>query len=234
MRWVTAFVLGIGMVFGLRADAERAALAQPTEKPFGLPFDTDPGPSTWLLGQLYGNTTGAYRTRVVWYGAGQGLHFGLDFPARCGTTVVAIGDGEVIGVDDLSHGAGPHNLIIRHNDDYLSLYGHLLETPSLQRGQAVTRGEAIGLTGDPDVTCASRPHLHLEIRSSNYAIAYNPVNLIDTDWSALMLAGSFGRGFARDLSDPRRWQYAEDQPDVRFGGALLNDYANPWPLDWRP
>ena len=234
MRWIAGCVCALVMAWGLATHARVVAAAQPAEKPFGLPFDTEPGPSTWLLGQLYGNTVGAYRTRVVWYGAGQGLHFGLDFPARCGTPVVAIGDGVVIGVDDLSHGAGPHNLIIRHDDQYLSLYGHLLETPKLTYRQTVTRGQVIGLTGDPDVTCTSRPHLHLEIRSADFATAYNPINLIDTDWNALMLAGSFGRGFARDLSDPRRWQYADDQPDVRFGGALLNDYADPWPFDWRP
>ena len=234
MRWIAVGVVALVMAWGLTSQARVVAAAQPAEKPFGLPFDTEPGPSTWLLGQLYGNTIGAYRTRVVWYGAGQGLHFGLDFPARCGTPVVAIGDGVVIGVDDLSHGAGPHNLIIRHNDAYLSLYGHLLETPSLQVRQTVSRGQVIGLTGDPDVTCTSRPHLHLEIRSADFATAYNPVNLIDTDWNALMLAGSFGRGFARDLSDPRRWQFADDQPDVRFGGALLNNYTDPWPFDWRP
>lgn len=234
MRWVAVGACALVMAWGLTTHAQVVAAAQPAEKPFGLPFDTEPGPSTWLLGQLYGNTIGAYRTRVVWYGAGQGLHFGLDFPARCGTPVVAIGDGVVIGVDDLSHGAGPHNLIIRHNDSYLSLYGHLLETPSLQVRQTVTRGQVVGLTGDPDVTCTSRPHLHLEIRSADFATAYNPVNLVDADWNALMLAGSFGRGFARDLSDPRRWQFADDQPDVRFGGALLNNYADPWPYDWRP
>lgn len=234
MRRVTLAGLVLALAFGWPSQAGHATAAQPVDKPFGLPFDTEPGPSTWLLGQLYGNTTGAYRTRVIWYGAGQGLHFGLDFPARCGTPVVAIGDGVVVGVDDLSHGAGPHNLIIKHGEDYLSLYGHLLETPRLTWGEAVTRGQAIGLSGDPDVTCTSRPHLHLEIRSADYAAAYNPINLIEADWDALMLAAPFGRGFARDLTDPRRWQYADDQPDVRFGGVLLNDYDQPWPPDWRP
>ncbi len=234
MRFLWVLIAALVVGAGWRNQAQIAAAAQPAEKPFGLPFDTAPGPSTWLLGQLYGNTTGAYRTRVIWYGAGQGLHFGLDFPARCGTPVVAIGDGVVIGVDDLSHGAGPHNLILRHNDTYLSLYGHLLETPTLTWGQAVTRGQVIGLTGDPDVTCTSRPHLHLEIRSANYAVAYNPVSLIAADWDGLMLTSAGGRGFERDLADPRRWQYADDQPDVQFGGALLNDYVQPWPPDWRP
>ncbi|HRE29348.1 MAG TPA: M23 family metallopeptidase [Anaerolineales bacterium] len=234
MRILALVGLAVLITLGLSSQATLTAMAQPEVKPFGLPFDTAPGPSTWLLGQLYGNTTGAYRTRVIWYGAGQGLHFGLDFPARCGTPVVAIGDGVVVGVDELARGAGPHNLLIRHGDSYVSLYGHLFERPNLAWGQVVTRGQVIGVTGDPDLTCTSRPHLHLEIRSINYGIAYNPVNLIDADWDSLMLAAPFGRGFARDLTDPRRWQYAEDQPDVQFGGPLLNDYDQPWPPDWRP
>ena len=46
--------------------------------------------------------------------------------------------------------------------------------------------------------------------------------------------GHFGTGFARDLSEPRRWQSLYDQPEVRFWGPILNDYANPWPIDWNP
>ncbi|MDW8327497.1 MAG: M23 family metallopeptidase [Anaerolineales bacterium] len=205
--------------------------AQP--KPFGLPFNTPPGPNTWLVGQMYGNTIGAYRWRRIWYGAGQGLHFGIDFSARCGTPVVAIGDGVVTKVDAAEHGAGPHNLMIDHPNGYASFYGHLLERASVEVGQTVARGQVVGKTGDPDLTCSSRPHLHLEIRSGyDYRIAYNPVTLIDADWDSLMLAGPFQRGYQRDLNNPRRWQFPDDQPEVRFGGDLLNDYARTWPPDW--
>jgi murein DD-endopeptidase MepM/ murein hydrolase activator NlpD len=210
------------------------ARAQDDVPPFGLPFNTPPGPSTWLLGQLYGNTTSAYLFRNVWYAAGQGLHFGLDFAAPCGTEVVAIGDGVVVKVDAREHGAGPHNLLIRHEaQGYVSLYGHLLERPHLNVGQAVSRGEVVGLTGDPDETCTSRPHLHLELRNLTYSVAYNPVLLIDADWDSLAMVGQFGAGFQRDLYRPRWWQFMDDQPDVHFGGPMLNDYAMPWPPLWR-
>jgi murein DD-endopeptidase MepM/ murein hydrolase activator NlpD len=200
--------------------------------PFGLPFATPPSPSTWFVTQYYGNTTGSYVRRYDWYGAGQGMHFGVDLSAKCGTEVVAIGDGIVAKVDASQHGAGPHNLMILHPDHgYASFYGHLLEKPNLQVDQLVTRGQVIGLTGDPDLTCYSRPHLHLEIRSMDYWIAYNPVALIDADWSSLALLG--GRAsFQRDLTDPRKWNDPWDQPDIRFGGEMLNDYEMPWPPDW--
>ena len=116
--------------------APRSVLAQEeTPPPFMLPFDTPPSPSTWLMGQFYGNTTSAYRFRNIWYPRGQGLHFGLDFSAPCGTEVVAIGDGIVAKVDASEHGSGPHNLVIRHEAaGYASLYGHLMERPRLNVG----------------------------------------------------------------------------------------------------
>lgn len=212
---------------------EPSAAPAQGERPFGLPFRQPPGPSTWLLGQVYGNTTGAYRSRDTTYRAGQGLHFGIDLSAHCGTEVVAIGDGIVSKVDAPEHGSAPHNLMIDHPQfGYASFYGHLLERPQLQVGQQVRRGQPIAKTGDPDGTCTSRPHLHLEIRNLGYTRAYNPIELIEADWDSLALVGSFGRGFERDLEQPRRWQHLRDQPETAFGGPLLNDYANPWPPEW--
>ncbi len=202
--------------------------------PFGLPFGDPPGPDTWLLVQPYGNTTGAFRQRTTTYAAGQGLHFGVDLSARCGYPIVAIGEGTVAKVDAAEHGSAPHNLMIDHPNGFASFYGHLLERPNLTVGQVVRRGEVIAQVGDPDETCTSRPHLHLEIRNAGgYTRAYNPITLIDADWDTLGLTGGFSRGFARDLSDPRRWQRLDDQPETRFGGPLLNNYPNPWPPEWR-
>jgi murein DD-endopeptidase MepM/ murein hydrolase activator NlpD len=205
-----------------------AASAQ--SKPFVLPMATPPGPGTWLMGQPYGNTTGAYLRGDEWYRAGQRLHFGIDFSMPCGTPLVAIGDGEVIAVSDLSFGSAPHNLLIRHDAGYVSLYGHLLERPQLAPGMRVTQGQQVGLSGDPDITCVSRPHLHLEIRSLDFRTAYNPVALIEADWHALALIGQFRYPmFQQNLDDARRWMTLEDQPDVAFGGEALNRYAATFP-----
>ncbi|MBN1312542.1 MAG: M23 family metallopeptidase [Anaerolineae bacterium] len=209
----------------------RHAVAQEEQPPFRLPFDAPSGPSTWYLIQFYGNTQNAYYFRRAWYGQGQGLHFGVDFSVPCGTEIVAIGDGEIAKVDALSHGSGPHNLMIVHPNGYASFYGHLLERSSLEVGQQVRQGQVVGLTGDPDLTCTSRPHLHLEIRNTSYSRAYNPVLFIDADWDSLALL-SPGNPFQRDLDNPRRWMTPYDQPNVDFGGQMLNEYANPWPPDW--
>jgi murein DD-endopeptidase MepM/ murein hydrolase activator NlpD len=206
-----------------------------TSKPFTLPFKDPPGPNTWLLAQAYGNTTGAYRQRSTTYGASQGIHFGVDFSAPCGTELIALADGVVYAVDALAFGSAPHNLLIDHPDSgYTVLYGHLLERPNLQAGQAVSAGDVVGLVGDPAETCYGRPHLHLEIRSvSNRARKFNPLLLIQADWNNLALVGPFSRAFQRDLDDPRKWQHLDDQPEAVSGGPLLNDFANPWPPDWR-
>lgn len=205
------------------------AQAQTAPKPFILPFKDPPGPNTWQLGQLYGNTTGAYQNRRNFYLAGQGLHFGLDFSTACGTPVTAIGDGVVLGADT-SMGSAPHNLVIDHRNGYWSLYGHLLQKPKLKAGDVVKQGDVVALSGDPDSTCHSRPHLHLEIRANNNERFINPITVIEADWDTLALTGQFGRGFERDLNNPRQWQTMYDQPDgYRNGAPLINDYKNPWP-----
>ncbi len=203
----------------------------PDPPPFILPLPAPPGPGTWLLAQPYGNTVGAYINRNLFYQAGQGLHFGLDFSAPCGTEIVAIGDGIVSEVDG-RHGAPPHNLMIDHPNGYSSFYGHLLEKPALFPGQAVKQGQVVALSGDSFSTCRSAPHLHLEIRNNYHHTTYNPIPLIQADWDSLALVGSFSRGFERDLDNPHRWQTIYKQPDVTFGGPLLNEYQHPWPPDF--
>ncbi|MFN8379798.1 MAG: M23 family metallopeptidase [Anaerolineae bacterium] len=201
------------------------------DKPFILPIASPPGPGTWLFGQAYGNTLGAFLQGQNWYEAGQRLHFGLDLSMPCGTELVAIGDGTVLFVDDLGFGSGPHNLLVRHDSPQLvSLYGHLLERPALNPGDRVTKGQVVALSGDPDETCESRPHLHLELRSLDYFTTVNPLDFIDANWHALTVVGPFIYPlFQQNLDDARRWMDLYDQPNVAFGGPPLNDYAAPYP-----
>ena len=91
------------------------------------------------------------------------------------------------------------------------------------------RGQVIGESGDSQFTCVSAPHLHLELRDRSHQRFFNPLPYIAADWDSLALAGSFGRGYQYDLASPRRWQTPESQPEVRRGGALLNEFARPWP-----
>lgn len=209
-----------------------AAQAQTAARPFIMPVALPAGPSTWLLGQPYGNTTGAFNFGDQWYRAGQGLHFGIDLAMPCRTPLVAVADGEVVFVDNLNFGAGPHNLLIRHAAyNVISLYGHLLEPAAVQVGQFVRQGDLVALSGDPDVTCDSRPHLHYEIRSLDYRTTYNPVTYIDANWAMLASIGSFSATlFQQDLNNARRWMSLDDQPDIALGGRRLNAYNSTRPL----
>jgi murein DD-endopeptidase MepM/ murein hydrolase activator NlpD len=201
--------------------------AQPA-RPFALPFADPPGLATWYIAQPYGNTIYAFYERHDLYPSGQGMHMGLDFATACGTPVLAIGDGAVLSVDGRG-GAPPHNLMIAHDNGYVSFYGHLLQRPSVAVGQYVRRGEPVALSGDMYETCDQSPHLHLEIRDRTLSQLVNPATLIDADWHSLLLLGPGGPGYERDLDAPRRWQGFDDQPPVTLGGPLLNDYAHAWP-----
>ncbi len=221
---ISAFCFALLAAFPISTQAQAG-------KPFRLPVAAPAGASTWLLGQAYGNTVGAYLRGDDWYSAGQRLHFGMDFSMPCGTPLVAIADGTVMFVDDMGFGSAPHNLLIRHdNVGLVSLYGHLLDRATVSPGQFVTTGEMVGYSGTPDSSCDSRPHLHLEIRSLDYQTTYNPVDTIEANWDMLASIGSFSNQlFMQDLENARRWMTLHDQPEVVFGGRALNNYANPFP-----
>jgi len=203
-----------------------------SQRPFQLPFAEPSGPDTWLLGQPYGNTTGAYFQRNTLYVRSGGIHFGLDLSAPCGTEIVAIADGVVYAVDG-PFGSAPHNLMIDHPQlGYASMYGHLLEAPDLAPGQQVKQGEVVALVGDSEEICHRRPHLHLEIRDLKHFRKYNPIALIEANWDSLALTGSSGRSFMRDLTEPRKWQALYDQPEAWIGGPIINEFEDTWPFDW--
>lgn len=235
---ITGFLaIGLQHLFAASTQAQggpsvQTTPSEPDKPPFQLPFAEPPGPDTWLLAQPYGNTTGAYFQRHTLYGASGGIHFGLDLAAPCGTEIVAIADGVVFAVDG-SFGAPPHNLMIDHPQlEYASMYGHLLVAPDLHPGQIVKQGEVIALVGDQRGDCNQSPHLHLEIRDLKHFRKFNPVNLIDADWNKLALYSSWGRGFMRNLDDPRQWQNLYDQPQAQVGGPIINDFERTWPFDW--
>ena len=211
----------------LGAALPRGAGAAP---PFGSPLAGPPGPGRWFVSQWYGNSVWAYQNRSAVYGAGQGIHFGVDLAAPCGTSVLAIGDGTVFATDG-PYGSAPHNLVIRHPNGFFSLYGHLLERPKIAVGTAVRAGQPVALVGDPaGERCDIEPHVHLEIRRAGMGEAVNPVPLVALDWdrAAIGLRRN-GLRFALDLDNPRPWTTPYDQPDITFGQALINDFPRVWP-----
>ncbi|HXI16230.1 MAG TPA: peptidoglycan DD-metalloendopeptidase family protein [Chloroflexota bacterium] len=198
---------------------------------YRLPFATPPGAGTWYVAHWYGVTTGAYRGRNSTYSQGQGIHFGIDFAAPCGTEVVAVAPGRVIAIDG-DFGAPPHNVVVQLSDGNVAMYGHLVErTRHVQLGQTVGPGQVVGNTGDSiaPYNCTRNPHLHLEIRKQGRGIATNPVPYFDANWEDASLGIWPGPRFERDLDNPRRNQFLDDQPDIWFGGPIITNFARPWP-----
>jgi len=86
-------------------------------------------------------------------------HFGQDFCCPIGTEVHATGAGIVAFAGNQHDGFGI-KVVIDHGYGYRTIYGHLSEF-SVRRGQKVTRGDFIGLSGNTGTSTG--PHLHYQI-----------------------------------------------------------------------
>ena len=137
----------------------------------------------------------------------------------------------VIAIDG-DFGSPPHNCVILLDDGNIAMYGHLVErTRHVKVGDRVVPGQVVGNTGDSiaPYTCNRNPHLHLEIRKQGRAIATNPVPYFEANWDDMGLGTWPGPRFERNLDDPRAHQFLDDQPDIRFGGPIITNFARPWP-----
>ncbi len=96
---------------------------------------------------------------------------GIDIDARVGDPVLAAGDGDVVYTGRGVPGVGKL-IIIRHNDRYLSAYGHN-SAILVAQGEHVTGGQKISEVGQ---NAAGIPMLHFEIREEGKSI--NPGSLL--------------------------------------------------------
>jgi len=200
-------------------------------RPYRLPFEAAPGPDGWYVAHWYGVTTGGYRGRNSAYSQGQGIHFGIDFAAPVGTPMVAVAPGRVLAIDG-DYGSPPHNLVLALDDGNHAMYGHVLErSRHVQVGQRVEAGQVVANTGDSSAPYDGfgNPHVHMEIRKRGRDTATNLVPYFDANWDDMTLGSYPGPRFERDLDNPRRNQFPDDQPDIRFGGAIITNFARPWP-----
>lgn len=100
-----------------------------------------------------------------------GSHTGIDFHASSGTSVVAVGMGEVVEAG--WGGAYGNNVVIKMHDGTYTQYGHL-SSIGVSVGQTVTPGQQIGLSGSTGNTTG--PHLHFEARTgADYGSDIDPV-----------------------------------------------------------
>jgi murein DD-endopeptidase MepM/ murein hydrolase activator NlpD len=87
-------------------------------------------------------------------------HLGVDYAARAGTPVWAVADGEVIF---RGWKGGMGRLVqIRHNNGYVSFYGHLQRFGKLRVGSRVRQKQVIGYVGSSGL--ATGAHLDFRLR----------------------------------------------------------------------
>jgi len=96
---------------------------------------------------------------VSTYGSGSGTGNGIGIGGEIGQDIRAAAPGRVVYAGDGLVGYG-QLLIIKHNDTYLSAYGHN-ERLVVAEGDAVERGQIIANMG---MGPGRRPQLHFEIR----------------------------------------------------------------------
>jgi murein DD-endopeptidase MepM/ murein hydrolase activator NlpD len=92
------------------------------------------------------------------------LHQGIDLAAPAGTDVYSAGDGVVTEIgNDAIYG---NYIIIKHNNNWASLYGHLQRVGTTLRTN-VKSGTIIGWVGSTGQSTG--PHLHFELRQNGRA-----------------------------------------------------------------
>ncbi|MDR3334781.1 MAG: M23 family metallopeptidase [Treponema sp.] len=129
----------------------------PTERTFflhtGFRYPLQSFRLTSTFGPRVNPVTGAFR-----------VHQGLDLAAPAGTEVFAVRAGVVTEVgEDTIYGK---YVIIRHGENWVSLYGHLSKIETVLRS-AVESGSVIGRVGSTGQSTG--PHLHFELRQNGKA-----------------------------------------------------------------
>lgn len=99
-------------------------------------------------------------------------HKGTDFAMPIGTPITAPSDGVVESVR--SHYAAGRYVVIRHDNGYRTRYLHLSK-PLVSRGERVTMGQRIALSGNTGRSTG--PHLHYEVLVSDNQVDAMKVKL---------------------------------------------------------
>lgn len=115
-----------------------------------------------------------YGVRSNPFGRGHEFHNGIDFIVDRGTPVLATGPGrvEAAGHD----GPNGNRVAIDHGFGYRSVYAHLSRV-DVKAGDAIERGQALGLSGNTGRS--SGPHLHYTLYYRGQTI--NPARYVKTN-----------------------------------------------------
>lgn len=131
-------------------------------------------PSLWPVNGVLRSSFGGRSDPFSGEGA---FHTGIDLAAPKGTPVHATADGVIVAASWA--GAYGNMVIVDHGNGLQTYYAHLSETIVVP-GQAVTRGQIVGLCGATGR--ATGPHVHYEVRLAGAPI--NPYKYLGKPASA--------------------------------------------------
>ena len=117
-------------------------------------------PTSGTITQPYGPTS---LTLEPAYGGYDHFHLGIDIANAQGTPIAAAAAGTVIyaGWTDAGYG----NMVeIDHGNGLVTLYGHMMTTPSVTVGQKVFQGQLIGYMGTTGNSTG--PHCHFAVQKN--------------------------------------------------------------------
>ncbi|MDG2046607.1 MAG: peptidoglycan DD-metalloendopeptidase family protein [Halioglobus sp.] len=145
------------------ATQAKSAVAKPVATASPVPTASQPKPKVYV---------GATVTTWLWPASGsvtrrysKNTHNGIDIDGNRGEPIVAVAAGKVVYAGTGIVGFG-ELLIIKHNDVYLSAYGHN-DRVLVEEGQAVSAGEIIAEKGSSGTDTVK---LHFEIRKEGKPI----------------------------------------------------------------
>ncbi|EKF73148.1 metalloendopeptidase-like membrane protein [Alcanivorax hongdengensis A-11-3] len=152
-RDISAYLHSDGTYYDANGDNLTPALLRyPTQKRFRISSSFNP----WRLNPVSGHYA---------------PHNGVDFATPKGTPVISTGDGRVVRT--ATHRYAGKYIVIEEFGPYSTRYLHLSKI-LVHRGQHVSRGQVIGLSGNTGRSTG--PHLHYELH-----IKGKPVNPITAD-----------------------------------------------------
>lgn len=136
-----------------RADRE-VEVIQGLKRHWRAAQDTDPAFALPAEGRL----AGRFGLRRFFNGEPRSPHAGLDVAVPGGTPIKASARGKVLAVDDYFFNG--KTVFVDHGNGLITMYCHL-ERIDVQAGDAVSKGQPIGLSGKTGR--ATGPHLHWSV-----------------------------------------------------------------------
>jgi hypothetical protein len=116
-------------------------------------------------------------------------HLGFDMASVMRAPIPSVNDGVVVLAEYF--GIYGNTVVVDHGYGLMSLYGHL-SSIGVKPGDAVTRGQTIGQSGETGL--AAGDHLHFAILL--HGLAVNPIEWWDEHWIKDRIAGKLGPAFA--------------------------------------